>query len=35
MIKWLKELDWETIAIVIIGTGLWSGLIIGVLTDGL
>lgn len=33
MWKWLKDVDWETVAVVIIGTGLWSGLLLGVFTD--
>jgi len=35
MIKWLKELDWEFVFLILTGTFLWSGLILGVFTDGL
>ena len=33
MRKWLEKIDWDTVALVIIGIGLWSGLLLGVFTD--
>jgi len=33
--KWLKELDFEYIFLILTGIVLWFGLFLGVFTDGL